>query len=248
MTLSIEIPSYIILAGIAAFLVGLSKGGLPSIGMLGVPILSMAISPLKATVLLLPVFVLSDVIGVYLYRKEFSATNLKILIPSGVLGVAVGWAVAAYISETLLTLLIGLTGIVFCLNMWLRKPVLEARVPHSGVGVLCGGLAGFTSFISHSGAPPFQIYVLPQKLPKLVFAGTSTIFFAFINASKIIPYQQLQPYSFEKLLEASILVPFAIAGTFVGASLTKRINEKMFFLIVQVGLFAVSCKLVLGVL
>ena len=54
-------------------------------------------------------------------------------------------------------------------------------------GILWGTLAGFTSFISHAGAPPFQIYVLPQRLPKLVFAGTSTILFATINAAKIVP-------------------------------------------------------------
>ena len=27
-----------------------------------------------------------------------------------------------------------------------------------------GALTGFTSFVSHAGAPPYQVYVLPLKL------------------------------------------------------------------------------------
>jgi hypothetical protein len=61
--------SYFSYAALGAIFVGLSKGGLPSIGTLVVPILSLVISPLKATTLLLPIYVISDLIGMWLYRK-----------------------------------------------------------------------------------------------------------------------------------------------------------------------------------
>jgi uncharacterized membrane protein YfcA len=234
----------LLVSGLAAFFVGLSKGGLPSVGMLAVPILSFCMPPMQAAALLLPVFVLSDVMGVWLYRKQFSARNLKILIPAGVGGVFIGWLTTAYVSDRVIACLIGLVGIGFCLNTWLRRPSPTPQPAHTLKGIFWGSLAGFTSFISHSGAPPFQVYVLPQRLPKLVFAGTSTLLFAVINAAKIIPYQNLQPYSSENLWQAAILLPFAWIGTFLGAFLTKRINEKLFFLCVQIGLFAVSLKLI----
>ena len=79
------IDVYFVITNIAALLIGLSKGGLPSVGMLAVPILSLAISPMKAAVLLLPIYVISDVVGVWLYRKHFSKPNLMILMPAGVL-------------------------------------------------------------------------------------------------------------------------------------------------------------------
>ena len=88
------------LALIAAFIVGLSKGGLPSIGMLAVPILALVMSPVKAAVLLLPIYLISDVVGVYLYRRKFSKPNLIVLIPAGILGVLIGWATAAMISDS----------------------------------------------------------------------------------------------------------------------------------------------------
>jgi len=233
------------LASVSALLVGLSKGGLPAIGMLAVPLLSLTMSPVKAAVLLLPIYVISDMVGVWLYRHAYSAANLRILIPAGLAGVFTGWLTAAMVSDRIITLLIGLMGIGFCLNVWLRRQANAAAQPaHVGKGWFWGMVAGFTSFISHAGAPPFQVYVLPQKLPKAEFAGTATIVFAAINAAKIWPYQNLRPYSSEALWGAATLVPMALVGTLLGAYLTRRIADVWFYRLVQTGLFVVSLKLV----
>jgi uncharacterized protein len=235
---------YLWLAGTAAFLVGLSKGGLPAVGMLAVPVLSMVMSPVKAAVLLLPVFVISDFMGLWLYRREYSAVNLRILIPAALGGVLLGWATASMVSDRAITGMIGAMGVGFCLNTWLRRNSdVPARPPSRTRGSFWGVLVGFTSFISHSGAPPFQIYMLPQRLPQTVFAGTSTLLFAAVNAAKIIPYQALRPYSLQSLGDAAVLVPFALAGALAGAWLVRRISTGLFYRIVQASLFAVSLKL-----
>lgn len=232
------------LASLAALLVGLSKGGLPTIGMLAVPVLSLVMSPVKAAVLLLPIYVISDMVSVWLYRKEFSVPNLKILVPASILGVLIGWLTASMTSDSAVKLLIGLIGIGFCLNIWLRKKPQAPQGVDMKKGIFWGVITGFTSFICHAGAPPFQIFVLPQRLPKVVFAGTATILFTIINLAKVLPYQQLNPYSEADLLTAAWLVPSALIGTLVGAYLTRRMAEIWFFRIVQFGLFAVSIKLI----
>lgn len=237
------------LAALAAFLAGLSKGGLPAIGMLAVPVLSLIMSPVKAAGLLLPIYVVSDVAGVWLYRRDFSSPNLRILLPAGILGVVVGWLTASLVSDRVITLMIGLMGVSFCLNAWLRKQDnAPAKLPSVPKGSFWGLLAGFTSFISHAGAPPFQVYMLPQKLPKAQFAGTATIVFAVINAAKILPYQNLRPYSAYTLSSAATLVPFALCGAVCGAWLTRRIADVWFYRVVQISLFAVSLKLMAGAL
>ncbi len=240
-----EFDLYLILASLGALLIGMSKGGLPMVGMMSVPLLSMVMSPVKAAVLLLPLFVISDFVGVWLYRRQFSAINLKILIPASLIGVYFGWLTASLISDQTIKFIIGLMGLSFCFQTWLRRNQLDEPQPAGKIkGYFWGSLAGFTSFISHAGGPPFQIYVLPQKLPKAEFAGTATILFAIINLSKIVPYQNLSPYSQEDLLKAATLVPMALIGTFLGAYLTRRINEVWFYKLVQTGLFVVSCKLI----
>jgi uncharacterized membrane protein YfcA len=231
------------LLAIAALLVGLSKGGVPAIGMVAVPLLTLVLPPVKAAVLLLPIYVVSDMVGVWLYRRSFSAPNLKILLPAGVVGVVVGWLTASHVPDRAISFMIGAVGIGFCLNLWLRKDKGAAPLPpDTAKGWFWGTLAGFTSFISHAGAPPFQVYMLPQKLPKAEFAGTATIVFAVINASKIWPYQHLQPYTAQNLWSAAALVPYALVGTVLGAYLTRRIADVWFYRLVQVSLFAVSVK------
>jgi uncharacterized membrane protein YfcA len=239
-----EIDSYLVLASFAALLIGMSKGGLPLVGMMSVPVLSLLMSPVKAAVLLLPLYVISDMVGIWLYRRNYSLINLKILAPAGVIGVMVGWLTASMISDLTIKFIIGLVGVGFCLQTWFKRSQSEtpatASVPK---GSFWGVLAGFTSFIAHAGGPPFQVFVLPQKLPKAEFAGTATILFAIINFAKIGPYQALSPYSIDDLMKAGVLVPFALAGTILGAYLTKRIADVWFYRLVQTGLFLVSLKL-----
>ncbi len=240
----IAIDTPFLMASLAALLVGLSKGGLPTIGMLGVPILSLVMPPMQAVVILLPIYVISDLVSVWLYRKHFSAINLKILVPAGIFGIFIGWLTASYTSVAATKLLIGGIGVGFCLNTWLRKAPAQAHGPDLPRGIFWGALAGFTSFISHAGAPPFQVYVLPQRLPKMVFAGTATLLFAVLNAVKILPYQLLQPYSMDDLYKASVLIPAALLGTVAGAYLTKKIADVWFYRCLQIGLFLISLKLI----
>jgi len=242
-------PIMFAMLGLAAFLIGLSKGGLPAVAMLSVPIMSLTMSPLKAAALLLPIYILSDMVSVWLYRKEFSLENVKILIPAGIIGVVIGWATAAIISDRMVSMLIGIMGISFCLYTWTKKKsTLPPKRPNLQKGLFWGTLSGFTSFVSHAGGPPFQIYILPQQLPKMVFAGTTTIVFTAINLAKVIPYSALYPYTSSTLKVAACLLPIAAIGTVVGKFLIERLSEKWFFLAVQIALFLISIRLVSTVL
>ncbi len=234
---------------LAAFLVGLSKGGLPAIAMLSVPLLSLFMPPLNAAVVLLPLYLLADVAAVYLYRHEYSLPNIRILIPAGLLGSLVGWATASIVSDNAVALMIGVMGIVFCLYRWLNRDRATSAAPADlKRGIFWGILAGFTSFVAHAGGPPFQVYTLPQKLPKMVFAGTSALVFAVLNLSKVVPYHFLNPSSTESLKVSALLIPMAIVGTVVGRQLIKRLSDRWFYLVVQIALFLISVQLVLSAL
>jgi uncharacterized membrane protein YfcA len=228
----------------AAMLVGASKGGLPAIGMLAVPVLSLVISPIAAAGLLLPIFVATDFFGVLAYRRTYSRRNLIVLIPGCTLGVVVGWATAAVISEGAVTLLIGLIGLGFVLYSWTRRSDVPARPADWPRGLFWGGLAGLTSFVSHSGAPPYQVYVLPQRLEKMAYAGTTTILFAIVNVEKLVPYWALGQLSLANLRAAAVLFPVGIAATLITYRLVQRLPDRLFFTLVQVALLLISIKLI----
>lgn len=231
------------MAGLAAALVGAGKGGLPVVGMLGVPLLSLVISPIKAAGLLLPVYVLSDIFALYAYRHEFNARVLAILAAGVTCGVFIGWLTASVTPEWLVTALVGVIGAVFALSLLLRRADPATRHARVGAGLFWGAVTGFTSFVAHAGAPPFQVYVLPLRLPKLIYAGTSTILFAYLNAIKLIPYAALGQFSAQNLKVAVALMPIAALSVYGGVRLVKRLPEAVFFQIVTWALLAVSLKL-----
>lgn len=241
--------AFFLVAGLAALLVGLSKGGLTMAGSLGTPLLATVISPVKAAALLLPIFVVSDWFGLYAYRREYDRRNLMILIPAGIAGICIGWLSAAVVSDQMVGLLIGIIGIAFCFNAWrLRNHPPVPRSADIPRGVFWGAIAGFTSFVSHTGGPPYQVYVLPQRLSKTVFAGTTTITFAAINLVKLLPYWQLGQLELANLKMSAMLMPIAVAGTYAGVWLVRVMPERTYFLLVHVALFLLSIKLVVDAL
>lgn len=229
----------------ASVLVGLGKGGLPVVGMLGVPVLALVINPVVAAGLLLPVYVVSDMFGLYAYRHEFDRRVLAIVVPGAVAGIAFGWATARIVPEAAVTGLVGVIGAVFALNILVRRgggggPARRAEV---APGLFWGAVTGFTSFVSHSGAPPWQVYTLPLGLSKTVFAGTSTIAFAAINAVKLLPYWHLGQLSPGNLKVAAALFAPAALAVFLGVRLVRALPERLFFQAVTWALLALSLKL-----
>jgi uncharacterized membrane protein YfcA len=229
----------------AASLVGMGKGGVPIVGMLAVPIMALVMNPIVAAGMLLPVYVVSDMFGLYAYRHAFDRRVLAILVPGAVVGITIGWATASVVPEAAVTLLVGVIGVAFALNLILRRPaVTEPKRPEVAPGLFWGAVTGFTSFVSHAGAPPYQVYTLPLGLTKAVFAGTSTIAFAIINAVKLVPYYALGQLNTGNLNLAAVLsVPAAVA-VFAGVGLVKRMPEKLFVQAVTWALLLISVKLV----
>ncbi len=232
------------MAIIAAVLVGMAKGGLPMVGMLSVPLLSLATSPVTAAGLLLPVYVISDIFGLYAYRGSFDRRVVVIVAAGATVGIALGGATASVTPTWVVTALVGVIGLVFSLNLLIKRAPAAPRKAKVAPGLFWGVLTGFTSFVSHAGAPPYQVYAMPLHMPKLVFAGTSTILFAYINAVKLIPYAMLGQFSLQNLKVAAMLMPASAVAVFGGVWLTKRLPEKLFFQIVTWSLLVLSVKLI----
>ena len=235
------------LAVFASVFVGMGKGGLPVVGMLSVPVLALVpgISPVTAAGLLLPLYVVSDMFGLYAYRHAFNARVLAILLPAATLGVAIGYFTATLVSEAWVTVLIGVIGVVFALNLLIkRQMVVQPKRAEVAPGIFWGAVTGFTSFVSHSGGPPYQVYTMPLGLNKAVFAGTSTIAFAYINAIKLIPYYMLGQINLASLEKVLVLMPIAAISVFVGVRLVKWLPERLFFQLVTWALLLVSIKLI----
>ena len=239
-------PVFYAIAVPAVVVVGLSKGGfLGGLTIVGVPLLALVIAPVQAAAILLPILIAMDTIGVWAYRRVFDTANLKILVPAAGLGIFVGWLTAAFVSESHVRLIVGVVALVFTLDHWLgTRPRGQAPGPNPVKGGLWGALAGFTSFVSHSGAPPFQMYMLPQRLDRRLYAGTAVMLFALINLIKVGPYLLLGQFSAENLATAAVLLPLAPPAMLLGIFLVRRVPQEPFYRIAYACLFLVALKLV----
>ena len=237
-------PLFYLVALPAVIFLGLSKGGFSGIGMVSTPLLALIMPPLEAAAILLPIILIQDAISVFVYRRVWDAWNLKVLIPGAVIGIGLAWLFAAYVPEAVVRLAVGLIALGFVGYVAFRH-LLPGEPPRPRVahGVFWGALSGFTTTLIQIGAPPYYAFVLPQRLPKMTYVGTTVMFFAAANVMKVAPYMGLGQFSTAGLATSIALFPLAIACNFLGIWLVRVTPEKLFFTITNWIVFLLGCEL-----
>jgi len=235
-------PRFYAVAIFAVVLTGIAKGGIGAAGGFSVPVLSLVISPVQAAAIMLPILILMDVIGVYAYRKDWDRRIMATILPAGLVGICIGWLTFKYLNDDWIRLLLGAIAcgfVAFNVLAGLPKPAQPSRVK----GYLCATGSGFTSFVAHSGGPPLAIYLLPQRLDKALYVGTTIIFFTVINAAKIGPYFMLGLFDARNLGTAAVLLPVAAAGILLGIWVRKRLSTRWFYRVAYTLMFVTGAKL-----
>jgi len=238
-------PAFYAVAIPAVLMVGLGKGGFAGpLAMLGVPMMSLVISPVQAAGILLPLLISMDVFALWAYRGVYHLENLKILLPAALTGIFIGWLTAAYVSDAHVRLIVGIVACLFTLDYWIGWRGARAPGPNIAKGGLWGAIAGFTSFVSHAGGPPVQMYLLPQRLEPRLYVGTTVIFFTVVNWLKVLPYAALGQLGTENLSTSAVLAPLAPISILTGAWLVKKLNLETFYRLVYIMIFVIALKLI----
>ena len=231
----IQDPLFYLLAAPAVILLGLSKGGLAGVGSLALPLLALVIHPVQAAAILLPILIAQDIVGVWSFRRHLDWYVLGWTLPGATLGILIGYLFAGRVSATGVMALVGAISIAFgAYLLWLGRratPTTGGSSP-GWVGALAGVASGFTSQIAHAGAPPFQLWVLPRRLPRDMLVGTWAVYFAALNWIKVPAFAALGQFSSTNVLTAAALLPLAVVSTFAGVWLVRRIDGGRFYTII----------------
>jgi uncharacterized protein len=230
----------------AVILMGLAKGGFAGIGAFAMPLLALAISPVQAAAILLPLLILQDAVGIWAFRKEWDGGILLLMIPSAAVGIVLGYLLAAKVSVNAVLAALGVISIAFAaLRLWSARGgrVAAPRDAPAMLGAMLGVASGFTSQVAHAGTPPFQMWVLPKGLAPPVLIGTTAIFFGVINWLKVPAYFALGQFTRENLMTSAVLAPLAIASTFAGVWLIRRVNAEKFYTLIYVLMILVGAQL-----
>ncbi|MFZ9502045.1 MAG: sulfite exporter TauE/SafE family protein [Beijerinckiaceae bacterium] len=230
----------------SVILLGLGKGGFSGLGLLSFPLMALVAPPIQAAAIILPILMVQDLVGVWAFRREFDRENLKLMAPGALAGLVAGFIFAKSVSNGAILFLVGLISVAFVIWQALgarrgaSAPAKPARGPASFWGLVCG----FTSFIANAGGPPFQVYMLPQRLPPRLYAGTSTMFFTAVNYLKFPAFFQLGQMNAGNLLTSAVLFPLAIASVSAGIWMVRRISAQRFYPLVLGLTLAVGLKLI----
>lgn len=233
------------IAIVAVFIVGLSKSGLVgSMGMVAVPLLALVMPARDATGMMLPVLLAMDAIAIWVYRKEANWNVLWIMLPGAALGTIIGWLLWSVVTDAQVLLAVGIITVLFMLDALLPiRKRLPDTPPSRPWGAFWGAAAGVTSFISHTGGPPFQIYTLPLRMTPTVYSATTAFFFAIVNTMKLLPFWFLGTLSVSNLELSALLIPVGLAGVGVGVYLVRRISTKAFYTIAYALILLLGLKL-----
>jgi len=240
-------PWFYAVAVPAVILVGLSKGGLGgAMGQLGVPLMTLVMAPLQAAAIMLPILLVMDVASLWTWRGCRDNKTLKYMLPGGVIGIALGWLMSAAVTDDMVRLVVGAIAVLFVLRYVLAGAAGRAKPkPHNFIAATgWSTVAGFTSYVAHSGGPPYQIYTLPLRQDPKIYNGTSVVFFAIVNALKVIPYFAQGQFDATNLSASAVLAPLAFAAPFAGAWIVRRMKPEIFYPFIYAMVFLTGLKLI----
>lgn len=232
----------------AVILIGLAKGGFSGLGALGMPLMALGVEPVAGAAILLPILIVQDAVGVTAFRKSWDGGVLRALLPGAIVGVALGYGLAAHVSSDAILAALGAVSILFGVQrLWAERggriPTPSSSAPW--IGSLFGVATGFTSQIAHAGGPPFQMWVLPRRLPRDVLVGTSAIFFAVLNWIKVPAYVALGQFTNANAIATAVLLPIAVLSSLAGVRLVRRVPVERFYIIIYVLMIVTGAKLLL---
>ena len=231
-------------ASIGVILFGISKGGFAGpIAILAIPIMALNMSPISAAAILLPVLLVMDVVAMYIYWKKWDLKNIKIIIPPAIFGILIGSLTFKYSSDDSIRIIIGTIAILFIVLTIIQKNNILIK-PTKKKGTFWSLIAGYTSFLIHSGGTPVNFYLLPQKLNKTVYVSTMTLVFLIINTLKLFPYYYLDQLVVSNLKVSLILSPLAPMSIYLGYYLHKKVSEEVFYFLIYFFLAISGIKLI----
>jgi uncharacterized membrane protein YfcA len=237
-----------LLAGLAVLFIGLSKAGFGGgLGMLTTPLCALAFPSRDAIGMLLPLLCAGDAFSMYYYWRKWEARNLWYLLPGVVMGVVLGVHWIGRFTARELNVAIGGIAVGFVIFQVFRDRIFRvegAFQPNAGLGFLFGLAAGVTSSFAHGAGPVVSMFLVPQRLPKEIFVGTTVLVFTWINWIKVPFFVANGVITVHTLTQGLLYFPLVPLGVWLGVRLNRRFSEAAFARIVLATLFLTGLQLI----
>ncbi|NQZ30422.1 MAG: sulfite exporter TauE/SafE family protein [Oceanospirillaceae bacterium] len=200
----------------AGLITGFSKFSVGGMGLLILPVIMIAFPGPQALGIILPMYIITDLLAVISYRKNIHWPLLIKLLPFCFVGIFAGGFVLAKISASDFNIMLS----VLILGMLVLGIILDnsksSFMRHPISTYITGFIGGVVSMISNAAGPIFSIYFMEQKLDKKTYVSTRSWAFMFINLAKIPALYTLGLLNMESTMISLQTIPGLIIGAGIG--------------------------------
>lgn len=219
----------------AALVAGISKTGVPGLGILSVPLAALAMPAKESTGLLLPLLSAGDLGAVGLNFRGARWPIVLRLLPWTLVGIVAGYFVMGTIPDAAFKpLLGGLILTLLALDLVRKRKGLALPQGNRVAAAAAGILAGFCTMLANAAGPLMSIYLLAMGLSKEDFIGTQAWFFLIVNLAKWPFSLGLGLITAQSFRVDLFLLPAVAAGELLGFLLLKRLPQKAFNTVARV--------------
>lgn len=247
------ISSNFILLTIAAFFLGLDKGGFRNLAIICMYLL-LSILPSKEVIgILAPIYLLGDIAPILLYKSDINTKAVYSFAPLAIVGIIITSFFASNIDDQKFTVFISFFILLMVvmvsyqeINKYRnnkRNKVTKEKPLNKPLTLFLSFMAGITTVSNAAGAITC-IYFFKQTDKKQAFVGSSALFFFILNLTKIVIFIFFwKNISFETLqITLSMLL-----GLFIGIGtsvfLIKIIPQKIYNIVVIISVYYVGIML-----
>jgi uncharacterized membrane protein YfcA len=218
-----------VIIAILGLVIGFAKGGFGGLGALLTPLLALVLPVASAVGVLLPMLMFGDLFAVYMYWKEWDLDLVKRMLPAGIVGALIGTFLLSTVSTNGLRIILGLFVLVSVVYKFLSDRIQAMRYePRLWHAPAAGLLSGVASGMFNSGGPPFNSYLLLQKLKARPFIATTAIYFALLNLIKVPGFLYTGVLDVPLLFSLWWVFPFIPIGIWVARMTLTRLSASAF--------------------
>ena len=233
------------------FLVGIAKTAIGGMGLVSAALLANVLPARESTGVILILLLVGDLFAVGLYKKHVEWKVLKNLMWPVVVGLLIGVAFLAQVSDISLKRTIGWTVLLlvaaFPVSQKMQKGEIDLTLRFPKIlRYTLGSMAGFMSMIANAGGPPMSVYLLLRKNSVMNFLGNNAWFFFILNASKLPFTLALGILKFHSLQYILPAIPMVAIGALIGRRFISKINMELFQKITLISAAAAGLNLVLN--
>jgi uncharacterized membrane protein YfcA len=107
-------PVFYALAVPAVLIAGISKGGFGGgVGIIAVPMMTLAISPVEAAAIMLPILCVMDLVGWWAYRKIWYRPHMGKILAAAMVGTLAGMLTFHSIDDNAIRLMVGFLAFAY---------------------------------------------------------------------------------------------------------------------------------------